>query len=379
MKRKNLISTLFSVLTILTLCGVITAQDSLVFVIRVDDIMNRNTTILPRSIQPFEDMANARGAKITWAVIPHRLIESQNQDGKLVQELIASVENGHEISQHGYNHHCQVCNSWNHEMRCSAYNSPLTYAEQESLITNGMQILIDYLGVQATTFVPPGHNADNTTFNVLVDYGFHWISTSAPTKSYLYPDLYNLAPYKEFTWAMKPADYQQKLQTALNEIQTQGAKDGYYCLLLHDYFIRQGYENGVVIQWTGELLDSLLAMYGSDIKFMTVGQAAQHFASPIASIDQMTTELPFAFTLNQNYPNPFNSSTQIGFQLPRRDFVSLKVFNILGNEVARLLNEEKLEGTHRIEFHPTNLTSGIYFYRMQVGALTETRKFTYMR
>ena len=59
------------------------AQDSLLFVIRVDDIQSRNTTIVPRSIKFFQSAVEKRGGKITWAVIPHRLIETQNQDGVL--------------------------------------------------------------------------------------------------------------------------------------------------------------------------------------------------------------------------------------------------------------------------------------------------------
>jgi hypothetical protein len=77
------------------------ASDTLIFIIRVDDILSRNTTIQPRSIVPFQQTVEARGGKVSWAVIPHRLIEAQNLDGNLVKELIASATNGHEIAQHG--------------------------------------------------------------------------------------------------------------------------------------------------------------------------------------------------------------------------------------------------------------------------------------
>lgn len=98
----------FAFILLLLIVSNISAQDSLIFITRVDDIMNRNTSILPRSIVPFENLANARIAKITRVVIPHRLIENKNQNVVLKQELINSIQNGHEVSQHGYNHYQNI-------------------------------------------------------------------------------------------------------------------------------------------------------------------------------------------------------------------------------------------------------------------------------
>ena len=71
-----------------------------------------------------------------------------------------------------------------------------------------------------------------------------------------------------------------------------------------------------------------------------------------------------SFTLEQNYPNPFNPSTVISYQLPVSSDVTLKVYDVLGNEVATLVNEEKSAGSYEVEFSADGLTSGIYFYKL---------------
>ncbi|MBI5216969.1 MAG: choice-of-anchor D domain-containing protein [Ignavibacteriae bacterium] len=85
--------------------------------------------------------------------------------------------------------------------------------------------------------------------------------------------------------------------------------------------------------------------------------------------DEVVSETPVAFALEQNYPNPFNPSTTIKFSLPEDGMVTLKVFDMLGREVASLINREEMyEGEHEFEFVATNLVSGVYFYRIVVEA-----------
>jgi len=86
--------------------------------------------------------------------------------------------------------------------------------------------------------------------------------------------------------------------------------------------------------------------------------------------------LPNEFSLDQNYPNPFNPSTIIRYQLPVQNKVTIKVFNILGKEVATLIDEIKEAGIHEIEFtNNGNYSSGIYFYTMQTDGFVNTKKF----
>jgi hypothetical protein len=117
---------------------------------------------------------------------------------------------------------------------------------------------------------------------------------------------------------------------------------------------------------------------------------------PVA-IEEITNEkLPQEFTLMQNYPNPFNPSTKIKYTIPETDnpllggarggLVTLKVFDILGNEVATLVNEEQAPGVYEVEFNTSssfrlvrNLVSGIYFYQLKAGSFIETKKMILLK
>lgn len=80
------------------------------------------------------------------------------------------------------------------------------------------------------------------------------------------------------------------------------------------------------------------------------------------------------FTLNQNYPNPFNPSTRINFSIPHNGFTTLKVYDVLGNEVANIIEGELSEGSYDIQFNASGLSSGIYFYSLTSGEFTKTMK-----
>jgi hypothetical protein len=93
------------------------------------------------------------------------------------------------------------------------------------------------------------------------------------------------------------------------------------------------------------------------------------------------------FYLEQNYPNPFNPSTKIKFTIPSVEtrhasslqMISLKIYDILGNEVATLVNEEKSAGAYEVDFNATGLTSGVYFYSLNAGDIVQTKKMILIR
>ncbi len=99
----------------------------------------------------------------------------------------------------------------------------------------------------------------------------------------------------------------------------------------------------------------------------------------ITGTDNYYNQFLNEFRLIQNYPNPFNPVTTIQYSIPRRNNVTLKVFDILGNEVATLVNEEKERGVFSVMFEASNLASGIYFYRLQAGNFVETKKMILLR
>ncbi len=94
---------------------------------------------------------------------------------------------------------------------------------------------------------------------------------------------------------------------------------------------------------------------------------------------QDDTAFPTEFALNQSYPNPFNPSTRIRYEIPQYSFVTLTVFDVLGNLVARAVNEEKPAGSYEITFNAENLPSGVYFYRLKAGSFIKTKKMVLMK
>ncbi|MEO8230753.1 MAG: T9SS type A sorting domain-containing protein, partial [Ignavibacteriota bacterium] len=96
-------------------------------------------------------------------------------------------------------------------------------------------------------------------------------------------------------------------------------------------------------------------------------------------VENEITSLPEEYLLSQNYPNPFNPSTKISWQSPVGSHQSLKVYDILGNEVATLVDEYKPAGSYEVEFDASRLTSGIYFYRLQAGSFVETKKMILLK
>lgn len=99
--------------------------------------------------------------------------------------------------------------------------------------------------------------------------------------------------------------------------------------------------------------------------------------------DNNFTSIPSEYSLSQNYPNPFNPSTNIKFSIPNSELVSLKVYNILGKEVAELINGQKPAGNYNIEFNAKSvdggLTSGVYLYRLKAGNFISTKKLILMK
>ncbi|MCK7516473.1 MAG: T9SS type A sorting domain-containing protein [Ignavibacteriales bacterium] len=105
---------------------------------------------------------------------------------------------------------------------------------------------------------------------------------------------------------------------------------------------------------------------GTDMYFELYGSSVVPVEVEVAS--------PSTFSLEQNYPNPFNPSTKIKYSVTQSSNVVLKIYDVLGNEVATLVNEEKPAGSYEVEFNPSSLTSGVYFYKLQSEVILLTTK-----
>ena len=132
---------------------------------------------------------------------------------------------------------------------------------------------------------------------------------------------------------------------------------------------------GIQFDFDGDERDPILPYKGAD-----------EADSPV-TLEELTI-IPLNVSLSQNYPNPFNPSTKIKFEIPDQSvlggwndnlLVTLKVYDVLGNEVTTLINEEKPAGEYEIEFNGSNLPSGIYFYQIKAGSFTQTKKMVLLK
>jgi hypothetical protein len=152
---------------------------------------------------------------------------------------------------------------------------------------------------------------------------------------------------------------------------------------LIDYQFRfQGYElvkNIGLYKWS---FNDSFALYTKELKGCVIDGIVY---GDTTTVDVEDEENPIAseFKLEQNYPNPFNPTTNIGFRIADFGFVSLKIYDVLGNEIATLVNEEKPAGEYEVEFNPESSikqpASGIYFYQIKAGDFIQTKKMVLLK
>ena len=99
----------------------------------------------------------------------------------------------------------------------------------------------------------------------------------------------------------------------------------------------------------------------------------------ITDVKPFDGQVPIAFKISQNYPNPFNPVTKINYQIPKLNYITLKVYDVLGNEITTLVNEEKSIGNYEVEFDGSIFPSGVYFYSLQAGSFVETKKMILLK
>ena len=92
-----------------------------------------------------------------------------------------------------------------------------------------------------------------------------------------------------------------------------------------------------------------------------------------------TVEIPNHYSLSQNYPNPFNPVTTIKYGIPKTSNVLIRIYDVLGNEVLTIINEKKSPGVYSESFNASNLSSGVYFYKIEAGSFTDVKKMVLIK
>ena len=123
----------------------------------------------------------------------------------------------------------------------------------------------------------------------------------------------------------------------------------------------------------GTLRNDMGAYGGNQYKSMP------YMSMLISGINDENGSIPNKLVLNQNYPDPFNPSTTISYSIPKQSQVTLMVYDILGNEIKTLINEEKTAGTYKINLNASNLSSGIYFYKFETDNYVKCKKMILLK
>ncbi|MCW8995620.1 MAG: T9SS type A sorting domain-containing protein [Psychromonas sp.] len=193
-----------------------------------------------------------------------------------------------------------------------------------------------------------------------------WLDTRDDPGTYMSSLYYSFSEDNGQTWSQN-----ERLSTAFNPHVgwPQQNKMG-------DYFDMISDEEGVSLAWAGTFNGE------EDIYYSRISQM------PVSiNNGQDNNRIPKIFSLYQNYPNPFNPSTKIKFTIPsviaretkQSQLVTLKIYDVLGNEISTLVNEEKAAGNYEVDFIADGLPSGIYFYKLQAGSFVETKKMILLK
>lgn len=128
--------------------------------------------------------------------------------------------------------------------------------------------------------------------------------------------------------------------------------------------------DSVIIQWPSDAVSTFVNVPSNQI--VTISECEGIINSTTGTGNVTVQSL--SYKLYQNYPNPFNPNTKINFSIPKESFVSIKVYNALGKEVITLMNGQKQEGSYEVEFNGSNLSSGVYFYRIETGEFQDIKQ-----
>jgi len=99
----------------------------------------------------------------------------------------------------------------------------------------------------------------------------------------------------------------------------------------------------------------------------------------ITGVEELEEGIPSKFDLSQNYPNPFNPVTLIKYQVPETSHISIKIYDVIGREIATLVNEVKQPGVFQVSFNCENLASGVYFYKMKAAEFVSVKKMNILK
>jgi predicted deacetylase len=232
----------------------------------------RESPLKPQEIDQFIDVCEKHGAKVMLAVIPHRLLEPQNQDGLMAAALKRLVGRGHMVSMHGFNHQCSVCGSTGHEFDCATRNMLIPYQQELDDLRLGKELLEKTTGKKVTAYVSPGSDdqLNPQTKTILKKLGFTWVTDSLVQLPAIRDEFSGAPDVGEYTWDLSDSTYQTSMKTAEADFARASQRGNYFGFALHDHFTRGAFRNGIVLRWTDEFLSRIERIPGISVRYITL-------------------------------------------------------------------------------------------------------------
>ena len=314
--------------------------------------------------------------------------------------------------------------SWDDGRVCDQYNSPQQWAQLGELVNEGIQGVKDNIDAVDTVKIMihidrGGDNvgsqwffnnliAQNVEFDIIGLSYYPWWHGTLSDLEFNTNDLANRYG-KEFIiveyaypWTLEWFDTTHNIVGDTSQLHqgypaTVEGQTNFLSNLINLVANIPGNKGLGLIYWAPDWISA--PAFGSPWENLTLFDFSGEVLSSISVFNPTTSDLenvaafPASFQLYQNFPNPFNPSTKIKFTIPtsplnpspyqgegnRERFVSLIVYDVLGNEIATLVNEEKPAGNYEVQFNANSVASGIYFYKLQAGTFIETKKMILLK
>jgi uncharacterized lipoprotein YddW (UPF0748 family) len=212
--------------------------------------------------------------------------------------------------------------------------------------------------------------------------GDKWIEYTMPVPADAWYEVYAFIPWNSIRSQRAPYDIFDSSGTSKRVRIDQSINKNNGWLKLGDTYLKQG--DRKVVRISNDSVGQFRSV-AADAVMLTINRKLSPNVAVVTEVkrENFIGARPDNFWLGQNYPNPFNPSTTISFSVPksagREQTLSLRIFDLLGREVATLVNEKRPAGNYSVNFDASNLSSGIYYYQLQSGTVAETRKMVFTK
>jgi peptidoglycan/xylan/chitin deacetylase (PgdA/CDA1 family) len=233
------------------------ASDTLLVMLRVDDVFMHDTDIQPQEIDTFLAVAERFGAKVELSVIPQRLTAANNADGRMAASLRRYVARGHDVSQHGWNHRNARTGDTGSEFYDPATQ---TWSAPDTLLAHlgrGKRVLEETTGVDVIRYVSPGRDPQGAPENLAAvrAHGYRWLTHDSLRTPTFTDSLRYIPSGTDYTWALADSIYDVTLDGAKHDVRQAIARgDGFFIAIFHDHFTRHAWNDGITARWLGDLL-----------------------------------------------------------------------------------------------------------------------------